>query len=64
MKIKILLALTVPCTCIQTGYAAVGIKKATSSYIIDQYTKTKYPTVFTHGMFGFNRLENAIFGID
>lgn len=64
MKIKILLAFTAACTCIPMGHTAIGIQKATSNYVIDQYSKTKYPIVFAHGMFGFNRLGSAVFGID
>lgn len=63
MKIKLLIALSAICAMHQS-YAALGIQKATSSYIVDEYSKTKYPIVFAHGMFGFNRLGHAVFGID
>lgn len=52
------------CISVNQANAAAGIQKATAPYTIDNYAQTKYPMVFVHGMFGFNRLGNAVFGID
>lgn len=57
---------TLLCTTLFTGialtqaHAAQGIQKATSAVISDNYAETKYPIVFVHGMFGFNRLGSAV----
>lgn len=45
-------------------HAALGIQQATTKKVIDNYAETKYPLVFVHGMFGFNRLGGAVFGLD
>lgn len=64
------LKITLLCTTLFTGiaftpsHAAQGIQKATSTVISDNYAETKYPIVFVHGMFGFNRLGSAVFGLD
>ena len=39
-------------------------KNVKASYVISQYSKTKYPIVFAHGMTGFIRLGTESFGID
>lgn len=64
MKLKIMLTGLLACISINQANAAPGLQKATAPYTIDNYAKTKYPIVFVHGMFGFNRLGSAEFGLD
>ncbi|OTG67137.1 lipase family alpha/beta hydrolase [Acinetobacter silvestris] len=64
MKARILVAGLLTCLSYQHSTAAAGLQKATTSYVADNYAQTKYPIVFAHGMFGFNRLGNAEFGLD
>ena len=64
MKLKTMLTGLLACICIHHAQAAPGLQKATAPYTLDNYAKTKYPIVFVHGMFGFNRLGSAEFGLD
>ena len=64
MKYKIMLTGLLACIGFNQAHATAGIQKATSAYTIDNYAQTKYPIVFVHGMFGFNRLGSAVFGLD
>jgi triacylglycerol lipase len=57
-----LISLTSSVTMIQTQ-AAEGLQHVTETAISD-YAQTKYPIVFTHGMFGFTRLGFDTFGAD
>ena len=64
MKLKLMLSGLLACASLGQVQAETGIQKATAPYIVDQYAQTKYPIVFVHGMFGFNRLGSATFGLD
>lgn len=64
MKLKTMLTGLLACISLNQVQAETGIQKATAPYIVDQYAQTKYPVVFVHGMFGFNRLGSATFGLD
>ena len=64
MKLKLMLSALLACASLGHVQADIGIQKATATYIIDDYAKTKYPIVFVHGMYGFNRLGSATFGLD
>ncbi len=65
MKRKMsLLGLGLICGLTAINAQASGLQKVTASYVNSDYAKTKYPLVFTHGMFGFSRLGTASFGVD
>lgn len=64
MKLKTLFVGLLTSLCINQVNATAGLQKANTLYTIDNYAQTKYPLVFVHGMFGFNRLGNAVFGLD
>lgn len=46
-----------------TQSQASGLQQVTET-AWTSYAKTKYPLVFVHGLFGFNRLGSAEFGLD
>lgn len=48
---------------LQSAQAAEGLQHVTASAKSD-YAKTKYPILFTHGMFGFTRVGFDSFGMD
>lgn len=64
MKNTIICSALLACLSITSAHATLGLQRATSSIIVDNYAETKYPIVLVHGMFGFNRLGNAAFGLD
>ncbi len=45
------------------SYSAAGLQTVTAT-TYSSYAKTKYPILFVHGMFGYNRLGTAEFGTD
>ena len=51
------------CGTVGLSSAHAGVQRVTASAQSD-YAKTKYPILFTHGMFGFSRLGVAAFGLD
>lgn len=57
-------ALLLSMGCFSTAQAAAGLQQGTSASVADHYAETQYPIVFVHGMFGFNRLGSAAFGLD
>ena len=48
---------------ISSAQAAAGLQHVTANSSAT-YAKTKYPIVFTHGMFGFTRIGFDSFGMD
>ncbi|WP_180024308.1 MULTISPECIES: triacylglycerol lipase [unclassified Acinetobacter] len=64
MKGKLLCATLLASMAVTQTHAALGIQQATTKKVIDNYAETQYPLVFVHGMFGFNRLGGAVFGLD
>ena len=64
MRSRIFITGLISCLVIQSGFAAEGLQSAETKNVISDYAKTKYPLVFVHGMFGFNRLGSAEFGLD
>ncbi|MEG0343481.1 MAG: triacylglycerol lipase [Acinetobacter sp.] len=64
-KYALLCSISALCGAISIGsaHAAPGVQQVTASVQSD-YAKTKYPILFTHGMFGFSRLGVAAFGLD
>ncbi|WP_111884168.1 MULTISPECIES: esterase/lipase family protein [unclassified Acinetobacter] len=64
MKGKLLCATLLASMAVTQTHAELGIQQATTKKVIDNYAETQYPLVFVHGMFGFNRLGGAVFGLD
>jgi len=64
MRSRLFIAGLLSCLAIQSSFAAEGLQSAETKNVISDYAKTKYPLVFVHGMFGFNRLGSAEFGLD
>ena len=64
MRSRIFITGLISCLVIQSSFAAEGLQSAETKNVISDYAKTKYPLVFVHGMFGFNRLGSAEFGLD
>lgn len=66
MKIKTSLSLvaTILGLCAQAQAAPTHIKQIKSNFVLSSYAKTKHPTIFVHGMLGFNRIGTDAFGLD
>ena len=64
MQLKLFIAGFISCLAIQSSFAAEGLQRVETKNVISDYAKTKDPLVFVHGMFGFNRLGSAEFGLD
>lgn len=64
MNGKIVCTLLLSCLSLNAAHAAAGIQQAPHTTKIDHYAETKYPILLVHGMFGFNRLGGATFGLD
>lgn len=63
MKLKLLFT-TLLLVLTQPVFATSPIQNPSTSFVISDYAKTKYPIVLSHGLFGFNKLGTEAFGLD
>lgn len=63
MKFKLLFT-TLLLVLTQPVFATSAIQNPSTSFVISDYAKTKYPIVLAHGLFGFNKLGTEAFGLD
>lgn len=61
---KTLYAISLCCFASMSNYAAITPKQVDSYYLVSDYAKTKYPTIFAHGLMGFITLAPNTFSLD